>query len=139
MASTQARSYKNSGDEKKAHSEGFVSMPRKAETVALRRSESVRITMRHLQYAAGIVCRTAGLLLLATAAILWLRGRPATSNLFAAGGFTFIAGMYLKRRSSLRTCFMCRAKSDRHRDRCPACGSEFAGNPFDEISEPFYK
>jgi len=95
--------------------------------------------MRHLQYAAGIVCRTAGLLLAGTGAFLWLRGRPATISLFVAGAFTFVTGMYLKRRASLKTCFMCRAKSDRNRDRCPFCGAEFPANRFDEISQPFYK
>ena len=95
--------------------------------------------MRHLEYASGLICKTAGLLLLATATILWLRGRPGSGNLFVAGLLIFFTGVYLKRRSFLKTCPNCRAKSDRSSARCSVCGADLPANPLEELSQPFYK
>jgi hypothetical protein len=95
--------------------------------------------MRHLAYAAGVVMKAAGVLLLLTASIIWLRGRPNSGILFDAGVVCFAGGFLIKRSSRLKKCFRCREKVEHGAARCHRCGWDFPANAAESLSEPFYK
>jgi hypothetical protein len=95
--------------------------------------------MRYLVYALGIISRSAGALLVLTAAILSYRGRPNSEILFVFGGALFFAGILFKRASWLKKCSRCREKVERDAVRCRYCGSDFPANAAESLSQPFYK
>jgi ribosomal protein L40E len=95
--------------------------------------------MRYLAYAVGIVLKAAGFLLVLTAAILWVRGRPSSEILFDTGAVCFSVGFLLKRASRLKKCFRCREKVAHDASRCRHCGSDLPANAAESLSEPFYK
>jgi len=57
--------------------------------------------MRYLAHAVGIVLKTAGFLLVLTAAIIWFRGRPNSQILFDAGAVCFSVGFLLNSESAV--------------------------------------
>ena len=95
--------------------------------------------MRYLAYAVGIVLKTAGFLLVLTAAIIWFRGRPNSQILFDAGAVCFSVGFLLKRASRLKSCFRCREKVEQESATCRHCGSDLPATAAESLSEPFYK
>ena len=97
------------------------------------------IFMRYLAYAAGTVLKAAGVLLVLTASIIWIGGRPNSGILFQAGAVCFSGGFFIKRASRLKKCFRCREKVEHDAARCRHCGADFPANPAESISEPFYK
>jgi hypothetical protein len=95
--------------------------------------------MRYLAYSAGIVLKAAGVLLVLTAAIIWVSGRPNSRILLDTGAVCFAGGFLLKRASRLKKCFRCREKIERDAARCRHCGSDLPANAAESLSEPFYK
>ena len=95
--------------------------------------------MRYLNYAIGIVMEAAGVLLVLTASILWVRGRPNSGILFVAGAACCSGGFLSKRASRLKKCSRCREKVERDAARYPNCGFDFPANTAESLSEPFYK
>jgi uncharacterized paraquat-inducible protein A len=95
--------------------------------------------MRYLAYAVGIVLKAAGVLLIMTAGMLWLSGRPNSKVLFDTGAVCFAVGFLLKRGSKLKKCFRCREKVEQEASRCHRCGSDLPANVAESLSEPFYK
>ena len=95
--------------------------------------------MRHLAYAGGIVLKAAGVLLIMTAGMLWLSGRPNSKVLLDAGAVCFAVGFLLKRGSKLKKCLRCREKVEQEASRCHRCGSDLSASVGESLSEPFYK
>ena len=95
--------------------------------------------MRYLAYAIGIVLRLSGVLLVLTACVLWIRGRPNAEIMFIAGAACFLSGVLFKRASWLKRCSRCREKVERDASRCRHCGFDFPATSGESLSEPFYK
>ena len=95
--------------------------------------------MRYLAHAIGIVMEAAGVLLVLTASIIWVRGRPNSRILFVAGVAFFSSGFLIKRASRLKKCSRCQEKSERDAAKCHRCGFDFPANAAESFSEPFYK
>jgi len=95
--------------------------------------------MRYLAYATGIVMKAAGVLLVLTASIIWIRGRPNSRIFFVVGVAFFSSGFLIKRASRLKKCFRCREKVEHDAARCRHCGSDLPANAAESLSEPFYK
>jgi hypothetical protein len=95
--------------------------------------------MRYFAYSVGIVLKVAGVLLVLTAAIIWVSGRPNSKILLVTGAIFFSGGFLIKRASQLKKCFRCREKNERDAARCRHCGSDLPANAAESLSEPFYK
>jgi len=81
--------------------------------------------MRYLAYAIGIVFKASGVLLVLTAGIIRIGGRPNSRILLISGAICFTAGALLKRVSRLKKCHRCLEKMEREAARCRRCGFDF--------------
>ena len=94
--------------------------------------------MRYLAYASGIVFKAAGVLLVLTAAVLWVLGKPNTKIIFIIGAIFLAGGAFIKRASWLKKCPRCFDKAERDAPKCRHCGFDFS-TASESLSQPFYK
>jgi hypothetical protein len=95
--------------------------------------------MRYLAYATGIVLKAAGALLVLTAAIIRIGGRPNSRLFLITGILCFAGGFLLKRASHLRRCHRCSEKVERDATQCHRCGIDLPASAVDSFSQPFYR